>query len=67
MKMNYQGYIIKPRKNLPTIYEVVTEGQGGKVPDVLTSLFTTRRTAMDAIDAYLENKVKKNGKASSEG
>lgn len=65
--MNYKGYIIKPLKNMPTIYQVVTEGQGGKVPAVLESLFTTRKIAMETIDAYLETKVKSNGKTSSEG
>jgi hypothetical protein len=43
----------------------VTDGKGGKVPDVLTSLFTTAVYAKAAIDKYLDSKpVKevKNGK-----
>jgi hypothetical protein len=65
----YKGYLIKPSKNSPMNYCVVTEGQGGKIPNVLDSLFTSTGLAMAAIDEYLDNKpVKepKNGKARSE-
>lgn len=63
----YKGYLIKPAKNSPSIYAVVTAGQGGKIPAALDSLFTTTGLAMAEIDRYLEAKGKRNGKASSEG
>lgn len=57
----YLGYQIKPHKLYPNNYIVVTAGQGGKIPDVLSTMFTTRQYAMDAIDLYL--KTKKKGKS----
>lgn len=61
----YKGYQIKPHAQIPTSYIVVTDGKGGKVPDVLTSLFTTAVYAKAAIDKYLDSKPTKevkNGK-----
>jgi len=61
----YKGYQIKPHAQTPTSYIVVTDGKGGKVPDVLTSLFTTAVYAKAAIDKYLDSKPTKevkNGK-----
>lgn len=52
----YKGYQIKPAKESPTLMAVVTDGKGGKVPDVLTSLFTTAVYAKQAIDKYLDSK-----------
>jgi hypothetical protein len=54
----YSGYQIKPVKETPTLYHVVTDGKGGKIPNVLDSMFTTRQYAKDAIDSYLESKKK---------
>lgn len=68
MKM-YKGYIIKASKVSPMQLCIVTEGQGGKIPKVLDSLFTSPGLAMQAIDDYLNatpSKGKQNGKASSE-
>ena len=54
----YEGYDIKPHKEVPTNYIVVTSGSGGKIPKVLEGLFTSRAIAMDKIDSYLRSKVK---------
>lgn len=62
----YKGYLIKPSKVSPMNYAVATAGQGGKIPVVLDSLYTSVGVAMQAIDEYLDTKVKRNGKAGSE-
>lgn len=54
--MSYKGYIIKPHKQFPTSYVCVTEGQGGKIPDVLSGLFTSTGIIKHLIDQYLEGK-----------
>lgn len=54
--MNYKGYLIKPSKASPNLFTVATEGRGGKSPDCLMGLFTTRTIAMIEIDRYLETK-----------
>lgn len=63
--MEYKNYIIKPSVDSPTLYNVATAGQGGKIPNVLDSLFTSIGIAKDTIDAYLGQKELKNGKASN--
>ncbi len=55
----YKGYQIKPSKESPKLLVVVTDGKGGKVPDVLTSLFTTAVYAKQAIDKYVDSKLVK--------
>lgn len=60
--MNYKGYLITPAKGLGSAYEIATEGQGGKIPNVMLGLFTSRGTAMQVIDSYLELK-EQTGKA----
>ena len=52
----YNGYQIKPHKTVPTAYIVVTDGQGGKVPDMLTGMYTSPKVAKQDIDRYLESK-----------
>lgn len=64
--IEYKNYIIKPHAQVPTSYIVVTAGQGGKIPMVLSSLFTTPSIAKEAIDEYLKIKEVKNAKASSQ-
>ena len=54
----YNGYQIKPHKLYPTSWIVVTDGKGGKIPDVLTSLFTSVGIAKNEIDKYLSRKNK---------
>jgi hypothetical protein len=56
--VEYQGYQIKPHREVPTNYIVVTAGKGGKIPNVLDGLFTTPAYAKHAIDNYLASKVK---------
>lgn len=54
--MNYKGYYIKPHKEHPKSYVIVTEGRGGKIPDIMTGMFTDRGTAKSVIDTYLAYK-----------
>jgi hypothetical protein len=56
--VQYEGYDIKPHKEVPTNYIVVTSGKGGKIPAMLEGLFTSRAIAKDKIDTYLRSKVK---------
>lgn len=61
----YKGYYIKAAKDLPAHYVVVTVGKGGKIPDILSGLFTSTGIAMFAIDKYLtakQEKASKDGK-----
>ena len=59
----YKGFQIKPHKDLPMSYIVVTDGKGGKVPDILTGMDTTPVYAKGVIDKYLEGKPKKEADA----
>jgi len=63
--MEYKNYIIKASPDSPSLYSVATAGQGGKIPNILDSLFTSIGIAKDTIDAYLIQKELKNGKASN--
>lgn len=63
----YKGYLIKADLVSPMLFKVATAGQGGKIPDVLDSLYTSAGLAMQEIDKYLENKGLKNDKASPKG
>ena len=54
--IEYNGYYIKPNKVTPSVYEIVTTGQGGKIPKVLEGMFTARHLAMFEIDKYLNEK-----------
>ena len=64
--MNYRGYLITTSERSPMMYTVATEGQGGRIPDVLKGLFTHRTTAIDIIDRYLDTqKGKVNGKTAA--
>lgn len=54
--MEYRGYLIRPLPAVPTSYNVVTAGQGGKIPAVLDSLFTSPTIAKEAVDDYLRKK-----------
>lgn len=59
MIREYEGYQIKPHKEVPTCYIVVTAGKGGKIPDCLGGLFTTPEIAKQEINRYLDSKPKK--------
>lgn len=56
MKLVYKDYIIKSDSNFPTMLLIVTTGQGGKIPKVMESLFTSVGEAQNVIDSYLEGK-----------
>lgn len=58
----HKDYQIKPHKECPTCYIIVTDGKGGKIPDVLSGLFTSPSLAMENIDKYVESKIKKDVK-----
>lgn len=64
--MEYKGYLIKADKQSPTLFRVATAGQGGKIPLVLDSLFTSSGLAKAEIDSYLATKESKNGKTRTE-
>lgn len=66
MRTEYKGYYISPDKTTPSIYNIATTGRGGKVPDVLSGLFTTRALANKAIDQYLSTRKVKNAEAVNE-
>lgn len=55
----YEGYQIKASKEHPTLKIVVTDGRGGKVPDVLSGMYTSDIFAMRDIDYYLAMKPRK--------
>lgn len=68
--MDYKGYLIKPSKNNPKCFTIATEGRGGKIPNVMEGMFTSRGAAMQIVDLYLESKeknVKQNDKEGSKG
>lgn len=58
MIIEFEGYQIKPHKEVPTNYVVVTAGRGGKIPDVLDGVFTTPTIAKNAITNYITSKAK---------
>lgn len=62
----YKGYQIKADKKAPTNVIIVTDGKGGKIPQVLEGLFTSPNFARGAIDAYLASKPTKGVKINDE-
>lgn len=54
--MNYKGYIIASAKGVGKAYTIATEGRGGKIPNIMLGLFTSRGSAMQVIDFYLTSK-----------
>jgi len=54
----YKGYKLQPQHNNPRSIEIKNMKVGGSLPVVLSGLYTDRTTAMKAIDAYLQPKVK---------
>jgi NCAIR mutase (PurE)-related protein len=55
----HEGYQVKPHKEFPASSIIVTDGKGGKIPDMLSGMFTSPAIAMQTIDKYLEIKTKK--------
>ena len=69
-RSEYQGYYIQPHKDHPYCYVIVTTGKGGKIPDYLSGMFTTRAIAKSEIDVYVASRPIKeptNGKADTTG
>lgn len=58
----YKGYIVKPQKNNPRGLTVAVEGRGGKIPDVLSGIFTSMTVVYAHIDAYLNSRPAKAAK-----
>jgi hypothetical protein len=54
----YKGFQIKPHKEFPATCIIVTDGKGGKIPNVLSGLFTSTGIAQNQIDSYLDQKEK---------
>lgn len=59
---SYKGYDIKPHKDVPTNYIIVTSGKGGKIPAIMEGLFTTVTYAKQVVDKYLASKPQKESK-----
>lgn len=57
--IKYQDYVIRPNKTYPSSVEIYFPGKGGRLPDVLTGLFTSVGVAKEMIDRYLHNRHKK--------
>lgn len=57
--MEYKGYLINPAASGAKCYSIATAGRGGKIPDVMSGVFTSRGVAMQIVDTYLESKEKK--------
>ena len=58
MIQNYRGYTIRPAKATPNNLHIHPAGHGGKIPVVLSGLFTSEYEAKRSVDAYLLTKVK---------
>lgn len=61
MIIEYNGYQIKPHKSFPSHHIIVTSGKGGKIPDIMSGMFTSAGIAKTIVDAYLSSKVKDTG------
>ena len=53
----HKGYQVKPSKEHPASWIVVTDGKGGKIPRCLEGMFTAPHIAIHHIECYLENKT----------
>jgi NCAIR mutase (PurE)-related protein len=58
----HNGYEVKPHKEHPMSYIVVTAGKGGKIPNILSGMFTSPTIAMGEIDKYLASRDVKEDK-----
>lgn len=54
--MTYKGYIIKTHPNFPSMLLVSTEGKGGKIPNMLSGMFTDHGLVKKLIDQYVATK-----------
>lgn len=55
--ISYKGYYIKNHSSFPSSVMIVTEGQGGRIPDIMKGLFTSVGVAKNLIDSYLNKKA----------
>lgn len=63
MEVLHKGYIIKSYPLSPNLKIIVTEGRGGKIPDLLSGAHMSVGECIRLIDKYLkEKKVKPNAK-----
>jgi hypothetical protein len=65
--IEYKGYQIKPSKETPHSYVIVTAGRGGKIPAVMQGLFTSTGVAKQAVDLYVGEKEQDNVEKVSKG
>lgn len=61
MILIHKGFQIKPHAITPTSYVVVTDGKGGKIPNILEGVFTSPSVAVGIIDTYISGKEAKKG------
>lgn len=53
----YKGYYIK-KSSVPRSFNIVTEGQGGRIPNVMRGEFTSVGVAKNLIDNYLDKRAR---------
>lgn len=55
--ISYKGYYIKSHGVIPGNFVIVTEGQGGRIPNKFKGMFTSTGVAKGLIDRYLETRA----------
>lgn len=50
---SYKGYLIQWDRKTPNVLRITVEGDGGKLPNILKGLYTSRALAKYDIDKYL--------------
>ena len=55
----YKGFQVKPHPAYPSSIIVAVAGRGGKIPNILNTMFTSRGLARGVIDSYLDSKPEK--------
>lgn len=58
-RVEYEGYYIQDHKNMPGMLGIVMAKGVGKIPNVLTGMYTKVEYAKKDIDAYLAYKQEK--------
>lgn len=56
--ISYKGYYIKNHLSFPSLFFIVTEGQGGRIPAKMKGLFTSVGVAKELINTYTHNRDK---------
>lgn len=65
--IEYRGYQVKPSKEAPQSYVIVTAGRGGKIPVIMQGLFTSPGIAKQVIDLYVGEKEQDNAEKADKG